>query len=133
MNKKILIFLVSVCLGSITLTGAAQEVKCDSIYELAEQMPVYGTGPKDFFKYLNKNLDVKKPCKPTELKRIIFTVNKDGKISDIEVVGVNEKCKEDLIKQLKTFPDWTPGKNMGQPVCVRVVLPIQMKEKSTVD
>jgi periplasmic protein TonB len=105
----------------------AQTTKCDSIYTLAQQMPIYGTGQKDFFNYLNKNLEVKKPCKPSDLKRIIFTVTAEGKITDIEVFGVNTKCKDDLVKQLQSFPDWTPGMDQGKAVCVQIILPIQLK------
>ena len=123
-SRAIFIILILLCAGAVR--SNAQGVTCDSIYTLPEQMPYYGTGQKDIFAYLNKNLDVKKPCKASDLKRIILTVNQNGKISDIEVIGV-DKCKDDLIRQLQSFPDWTPGMNLGKPVCVRVVLPIQLK------
>lgn len=126
MNAKPHFLFFVLCCGMMSLTSAAQTTACDSIYTLSEQMPYYGTGQKDIFAYLNKNLEVKKPCKPSDLKRIIFIVDKNGRISEIEVIGV-DKCKDDLIRQLQSFPDWTPGKDQGKAVCVRVILPIQLK------
>src|ERR1700712_2423681 len=112
MKLKALFLFFFFCSSMVSFRVAAQTVACDSIYTLAEQMPFYGAGQKDIFSYLNKNLEVKKPCKPSDLKRILFIVNKNGKISDIEVVGV-DKCKDDIIRQLQSFPDWTPGKDQG--------------------
>jgi hypothetical protein len=126
-NAPMTKFLLAVfVVGISTLQSFGQTNACDSVYTLVDQMPVYGNGTEDVMRYLLKNLKVKAACHPENLKKLTWTINKDGKVIDIDVIGLEEKCKAEVIDQMQTFPAWTPGKLNGNPVCVRMVFPMHI-------
>jgi len=125
MNKLwTLIFIM----GLWTTSSFGQDVVCDSVYTTVDEMPTYGKGNQDIINSLLTTLKFnKEDCRPEELKRLIWTINKEGKMTDIDVVGVGEQCKTRIIEQLKDFPKWTPGRLKGELVCVRIVFPIHIR------
>ena len=55
-----------------------------------------------------------------------FIVNKDGSISDIEVVRSNYSAMNDeVVRMLQEMPRWEPATSNGEPVRARYVLPVQ--------
>ena len=57
-----------------------------------------------------------------------FVVDKDGSVSDVKVVkGIGAGCDEEAERVLKLSPKWSPGKERGRSVKVRMVLPIIFK------
>jgi TonB family protein len=57
-----------------------------------------------------------------------FVVDKGGEIIDIKVIkGIGYDCDEEAVRAVKLCPRWTPGKQRGQPVSMRMVLPISFK------
>ena len=59
---------------------------------------------------------------------IQFVVGKDGEITEVKVIrGVGAGCDEEAARVIKSSPKWTPGKQRGQAVKVRMVLPITFK------
>lgn len=54
-----------------------------------------------------------------------FIVEKDGSISNIEVVkGIGGGCDEEAVRVLGNAPAWKPGKQRGRPVKVKMTIPI---------
>lgn len=113
--------------GFLLVDSFGQNSPCDSVYTIVDQMPIYGKGTQDLMHHLMQNLKFKKPCRPEELKRFLWTINKEGKMVDIDLIGLEGKCKAEIIEQLKSFPAWTPGRLNGNPVCVRMILPIHFR------
>jgi protein TonB len=57
-----------------------------------------------------------------------FVIDKDGSPSDITVLkGIGSGCDEEAVRVIKNMPKWTPGKQRGRPVKVRMSLPIVFK------
>jgi protein TonB len=57
-----------------------------------------------------------------------FIVNIDGSLTDFKIVkGVNDNIGQEVIRLLKTIPNWSPGILNGQKVRVRYTLPIKFK------
>ena len=57
-----------------------------------------------------------------------FVVEKDGSISDVEVVrGVHSALDAEAIRVIQSMPKWTPGKQRGHTVRVRYTLPVVFK------
>jgi hypothetical protein len=106
-----------------------QETTCDSLYTVVDKMPVYGEGKADLVKYLSSNLTFKKSCRPEELKFLTWTINTEGQMVDIDAIGLEGQCRLNVIDQLKTFPNWTPGKLEGISVCVKMTVPIHIRPK----
>jgi hypothetical protein len=114
-------------LGLFTAVSFGQVSPCDTVYIFVDQMPIYGNGTPDLMRYLMKNLKFKKGCRPEELTRLSWVVNKDGKMVDLDLTGFEGKCKDEIIEQLKSFPAWTPGRLNGKLVCVKMILPIHIR------
>ena len=104
----------------------------DSVYEVAERMPEFPNGQARLFKYIYSNLQYP----PMEAARrhqdrVIcqFVVEKDGRISDVHVVkskGFADLDKE-AVRVLSSMPHWHPGEQNGQPVRVKMTVPVQFK------
>ena len=57
-----------------------------------------------------------------------FVVEKDGSISDIQVVrGVDPALDVEAMRVIGSMPKWNPGKQRGQEVRVRFTLPLEFR------
>ena len=57
-----------------------------------------------------------------------FVVEKDGSISEIEIVhGLCNKIGQEMIRTIKKMPNWTPGISDGKPIRARFQLPFTFK------
>ncbi len=98
---------------------------------IAEVMPSFAGGLEEFYKFVGKNLKY-----PAQARRIgvegkvfvNFVVDKDGALSDIAVVrGIGAGCDEEVLRIIKMSPKWNPGLQRGNPVRVRMIMPITFK------
>lgn len=56
-----------------------------------------------------------------------FVVDVDGSIRDVTVMrGINERMDKEAIRVINNLPKWKPGKNAGNPVPVRMMIPIRL-------
>ena len=56
---------------------------------------------------------------------IQFIINKDGSLTDLEVLkGIGTGCDEEAMRVISESPKWSPGKQRGKPVKVKMTLPI---------
>lgn len=103
----------------------------DSIYYIADKMPVFPGGENQIFKFIYKNLNYPKKAlaDKTEGKVVVeFVVNKKGKVEQVEVVkSVSEELDKEAIKIIKKMPKWTPAMQDSQLVAVRQTLPIKFQ------
>ena len=54
-----------------------------------------------------------------------FVVERDGSLTDLNIVkGLGAGCDEETIRVMKLVPNFTPGKQRGNPVRVKMVLPV---------
>jgi len=58
---------------------------------------------------------------------VVFKIDKDGKISNIEARAPHKKLQEEAIRVINLLPQMTPGKQRGRPVSVSYGLPIVFK------
>jgi protein TonB len=105
--------------------------KVDEIFDVVETQPSPPGGMSAWNKYLSDNLKY-----PTQARRmgvegsviVVFVVNTDGSIQDVEVLrGIGGGCDEEALRVVSGAPKWTPGKQRGRPVRVRMRLPIKFK------
>ncbi|MBN2766441.1 MAG: energy transducer TonB [Paludibacteraceae bacterium] len=105
--------------------NTGQEDDPEVVFITAEENPEF---KGDVFTYLSKSL--KYPIIPQEngvQGKVIcqFVVNRDGSITDIEVVrGVDKYLDAEAVRVIKTMPAWKPGKMNGKPVRVKFTLPV---------
>ncbi|MDN3668074.1 energy transducer TonB [Echinicola jeungdonensis] len=115
----------------VVIQDAPVQEKADEIFDVVETMPQPPGGMEGWMKYLNKNLKY-----PTQARRmgiegtvyVVFVVNTDGSIQDVGILrGIGGGCDEEAVRVVKNAPKWTPGKQRGRPVRVKMRLPIRFK------
>jgi protein TonB len=56
---------------------------------------------------------------------VTFVVTSSGEVDDVKLLkGIGSGCDEEAIRVVKAMPKWTPGKNGGREVKVRMNIPI---------
>lgn len=110
---------------------AAEEEIADEIFTIVENQPVPTGGQTGFNRYIQKNLKYPKQAHRMGVEGKVFVqfvVEKNGSITDVKVIrGIGAGCDEEAIRVIKKSPKWTPGKQRGKAVKVRMVLPITFK------
>ena len=107
------------------------EEKADEVFTIVEEQPSPIGGIKAFYDYVGKNL--KYPSKAARMGvegRVFveFIVEKDGRLTDIKVAkGIGGGCDEEAVRVISSAPKWKPGKQRGNPVRVRMVMPIMFQ------
>lgn len=100
---------------------------CDSIYTIADEMPKYKSGDTDLFRDIRMNFRYNEACKTEELRQIIWIISDRGKVLNVDLVGLESECKNDIIRQSKLLTEWKPGKIRGKPVCIKVTLLLHIR------
>jgi protein TonB len=103
----------------------------DHVYEVVEQMPEFPGGMQSLYDYLGKTVkypEISKENNSQGKAYVRFTVEKDGTISNVEVIkGVDKFIDKEAAKVVESMPKWTPGKQLNKPVRVSFVLPLDFK------
>ncbi len=111
------------------------EEKADEIFTIVEQRPEPYGGMKAFYEFVSDNL--KYPPKATRMGvegRVFveFIVEKDGSLTDINVAkGIGGGCDEEAVRVISSAPKWNPGRQRGNAVRVRMIIPIVFKLYTT--
>ena len=109
----------------------AMKVKEDKVFDVVEQMPQFSGGIEALLKYLAENVRYPKEAEEKSLQgRVIatFVVEKDGSISRAKVVkSVDPLLDEEALRVVNSMPNWTPGRQNGEPVAVKYAIPISFK------
>ena len=109
----------------------APEEEVDEVFTIVEDQPAFPGGTSAFYKFVGDNMTY-----PSQARRmgiegrvfIQFVVDKDGSVTEVKAVkGIGAGCDEEAERVLKSSPKWTPGKQRGRSVKVRMVLPIIFK------
>ncbi|WP_456460428.1 energy transducer TonB [Reichenbachiella sp.] len=96
-----------------------------------ESMPKPIGGMSAFYKHVGKQMKY-----PNQARRmgvegkvyVQFVIDKSGKLTEVHAIkGIGAGCDEEAVRVIKNSPDWSPGKQRGRPVKVRMILPITFK------
>lgn len=116
-------------LGSATASvGFAEKPEdVDSIFVVAEFKPEPKSGYANFYKELGKNIKYPRQAKQTGTEGKVFVqfvINKMGEPTDLKITkGIGAGCDEEAIRVIAKTK-WVPGRQRGQPVKVRMTLPV---------
>ena len=101
------------------------------VFDVVEEMPQFPGGAPKLMEYLSQNIRYPKDAMEANKQgRVIvtFVVEKDGSISDAKVVkSVDPSLDEEALRVINTMPDWTPGKQNGEPVNTKYTVPITFR------
>lgn len=116
-------------IGDDVFIEAIPAVKPKTITSFAEIMPSYQDGLDAMMRFIKRKM--RYPASPRRLGIegtvfVSFVVNGDGSVSDVMVVrGIHRDCDEEAMRVISMLPGWIGGKQGGEPVPVRMVLPIK--------
>jgi len=107
-----------------------EEEDDDFIFVIVEDDPLFqGQDREGFRRYIQSTLNYPQIAQENGISGTVyvnFVVNRQGKMVDIEIVrGVDRSLDNEVIRALKAAPNWTPGKQRGKPVLVRMSFPIR--------
>ena len=105
----------------------------DEVYDVVDQMPSYPGGYGKMLTYLKENVKYPKDMEDFGIQdRVIcqFIVNRDGSISDVEVVrSLEPRLDKEAVRVISSMPKWYPGKHEGRTVKVKYTLPVMFSSK----
>ncbi|SNC77207.1 TonB family C-terminal domain-containing protein [Hymenobacter gelipurpurascens] len=104
----------------------AATASAEKIYTTTEQMPQYGAGPAD----INQMVRYPKEALSRQTQGVVFAsfvVDETGHVASPKIIrGIGDGCDEEVLRVLRqTSGRWKPGLQEGQPVKVRLTLPIR--------
>jgi periplasmic protein TonB len=105
--------------------------KQDSVYLFVTERPEFIGGEAAFREFLLHNFHYPEHAVAYGIQGIVqlnFIVEKDGSITNIEpVTKIGAGCEEEAVRVVSHMPHWKPGAMNGNPVRVKMNLPIQFK------
>ena len=97
-------------------------------------MPEYFGGMAQFYEDVNTHLQYPSYAKINGIEGRVyveFNVEKDGSITATRVVkGIGAGCDEEALRIFEILPKFKPGMQKGNPVKVKMVLPIYFRLSS---
>lgn len=133
--KRTILMAIAACM--MTLGAQAQEQKGNTapqgVFDVVEEMPQYPGGMQAMISYLQENVTYPKDAKEKKISGrvlVVFVVEKDGSISNVETVkSVFPSLDEEAVRIVKGMPNWKPGKQSGKVVRVKYTLPVSFSLK----
>lgn len=108
------------------------QMQYDSIYQVVEKMPEFKGGMDALIKYFSDNLQYPQDYKGKDISVSVFTsfvISKEGKVTNAEIIKNDgpEAFSAEALRVLAAMPDWHPGRQDGETVPVKYVLPIRFE------
>lgn len=98
---------------------------------VVEDLPQFPGGAAEFMKWLTKNLKYPPSAQQRKVEGKVlaqFIVNKDGSISNLELVQtLDPQCDREALRVLRMMPKWQAGIMDAKPCRTRVCIPIVFK------
>lgn len=109
----------------------ATEENC-FIFVDVEPMPEFPGGQAALFKFLSENTKYPQEAVKKGIQgRVIcqFVVEKDGSISNVEVVrsGGHRLLDQEAVRVISIMPKWKPGTQRGKPIRVKYTVPVNFR------
>ncbi len=94
-----------------------------------QEIPAFPGGISAMMNYLIANIHYPYNAKESNIHGTVyisFVIDKEGSLTDVNVMrGIGGGCDEEALRVVKSMPAWTPGKQNGRSVMVRLILPVQ--------
>ena len=121
------------CLTTVSAQKTVVSQKNDKVFDVVEQMPEYPGGMQALFEFISKNIKYPADAQKQKVEgRVLakFVIETDGSISDIEVVkNAFPSLDAEAVRVIQAMPKWIPGRQKGQAVRVKFVMPINFSLK----
>ena len=105
----------------------------NDVFTAVEQEPEFPGGTQALVEFIRTNLRYPEPCvKDSSEGRVTlsFVIERDGSVTEISKLrSPNEDLTKEAIRVVSAMPNWIPGKQRGEAVRVRYVLPVTFRLK----
>lgn len=112
-------------------TETTNENDNNEVFLVVDQMPEFPGGMGALMKYFSDNVRYPVPAAEKKIQgRVIcqFIVNKDGSISDVEVIkGVDKYLDREALRLIENMPRWKPGVLNGEKVSCKYTVPVSFR------
>jgi len=99
------------------------------IFMVVEEQPVFPGGEETRVNFLRENMSYPMKARESGIQGTVFVtfvIEKDGSITNAQILqGIGGGCDEEALRVTKMMPNWTPGKQKGQPVRTQFTMPIR--------
>lgn len=101
------------------------------IFRSVEQMPQFPGGEAALLKYIMSHVNYPEGSDLEGVVILQFVVKTDGSIGEVKVLrGLDPVFDQEAIRLVKSLPNFTPGRQNGQPVAVWYTLPVRFNRNS---
>ena len=124
----------------MTSVPSAEEVSISinddekEVFLVVEQQPHFPGGEKAMMDFIRSNITYPQECIDQNIQGNVilsFVIEKDGSVSTVEKLrSPHEEMTKVALDIMSKMPKWEPGKQRGEAVRVKYVLPVQFKLKS---
>ena len=109
--------------------NSGKELHNDSIYFLADSMPVFPGGDAALIQFMKEHLRypaAARAGRTTGNVVVSFIVDRNGTLTNLKIIrGIGNGCEEEALRMLGTMPKWIPGKVKGKEVRVQMNMPVK--------
>jgi len=115
-------------IDAVLVQNMARPIECESVTDKSEQLDCFN---RWISRYLAEETEY--PSRPRNLgveEKIYlkFLISETGMVEEVTVLrGEDQDLKEEAIRVLKSMPQFSPASQMGNPVKVRVIVPVNFK------
>lgn len=106
--------------------AAAQDEK---IFTVVEEQPEFNGGYDAMMEFIRENLRYPADARQQGVEGTVyvsFIVETDGRVTSSKIIrGISAACDNEVLRMMEIMPNWKPGRQSGQDVRVRFVLPIK--------
>ena len=105
----------------------------NDVFTVVEQQPEFPGGTQALMEFIRTNLRYPVPCVEDSIEgrvTLSFVIERDGSVTEISKLrSPNEDLTKEAIRVVSAMPKWSPGKQRGEAVRVRYVLPVTFRLK----
>lgn len=127
--KNIFLAIFILFVGLQVVAQESDNLDNDKVHKLVQKKAEPKEGLKKFYEKMSKEFDQKK-IPPVDTKEVritlMLTVEKDGLLSDFEVLNDQFGIAEETIRVLKNMPKWNPAQINGKAITTRFRFHIQI-------
>lgn len=114
-----------------SLQEPEEVIEDEPVYTQADVVPQFPGGTNALIRFIYQNMEYPSVALKQRIQGRVwcsFIVNKDGSVSHVKLEeGVYIFLDEEAERVLKMLPNWTPGLVNGEPVRIKVYIPIVFK------
>jgi protein TonB len=115
-------------IDAVLVQNMARPIECESVTDKSEQLDCFN---RWISRYLAEETEY--PSRPRNLgveERMFlqFLISETGMVEEVEVLrGEDQDLRKEAMRVLKSMPQFSPASQMGKPVKVRVIVPVNFK------